>query len=210
MLSVFSVIFSFITSPGISGNLQAHLQQPPLHSLPHFFLCHMCTFLAAPTICEWYSILVVEKKKIFFKNSIFTSYCLDICIFHLWWVCLKIHDSDIKKSACNAGDPGSMTWLGRFPGERNGNPLQQSCLENSMDRGAWWATVHGCQRFGCDWPTNTLTCTCIWNFLDGPMVGTPCLPLHGALVRSLVRELGFCLLRGTNKKKQSKKYIHTH
>ena len=96
VVSVLSDFFSFITCPGISGNLQAHLQQPPLHSLPYFFLCHMCTFLAAPSIYEWYSILVVEKKKIFFKNSIFTSYCLDICIFHLWWVCLKIHDSDIK------------------------------------------------------------------------------------------------------------------
>ena len=47
--------------------------------------------------------------------------------------------SDDKESACNAGDPGS----GRFPGEWNDNPLQYSCLENSMDRGAWWAKVHG-------------------------------------------------------------------
>ena len=42
-----------------------------------------------------------------------------------------------------AGDPGSITGWGRSPGEGNGNPLQYSCLENSMDRGAWWATVHG-------------------------------------------------------------------
>ena len=46
-------------------------------------------------------------------------------------------------SACNAGDPGSIPGLGRSPGEGNGNPLQYSCLENPMDRGAWWATVHG-------------------------------------------------------------------
>ena len=45
-------------------------------------------------------------------------------------------------SACNAGDPGSIPELGRSPGEGNGNPLQYSCLENPMDRGAWWATVH--------------------------------------------------------------------
>ena len=51
--------------------------------------------------------------------------------------------SDSKKSACNAGDLGSVPELGRSPGELNGNPLQYSCLENSMDRGAWWATVHG-------------------------------------------------------------------
>ena len=51
--------------------------------------------------------------------------------------------SDGKVSACNAGDPGSIPGLGRSPGEGNGNPLQYSCLENSMNGGAWWATVHG-------------------------------------------------------------------
>ena len=45
--------------------------------------------------------------------------------------------SDGKASACNAGDLGSIPELGRSPGEGNGNPLQYSCLENSMDRGAW-------------------------------------------------------------------------
>ena len=51
-----------------------------------------------------------------------------------------------KESACNAGDTrdlGSIPGLGRSPGGRYGNPLQYSCLENPMDRGAWWATVHG-------------------------------------------------------------------
>ena len=51
--------------------------------------------------------------------------------------------SDDKESAYNAGDPGSIPGLGRSPGEGNGNLLQYSCLEKSMDRGAWWATVHG-------------------------------------------------------------------
>ena len=51
--------------------------------------------------------------------------------------------SDVKESACNAGDPGSITGSGRSPGEGNGNPLQYSCLQNFMNRGAWWATVHG-------------------------------------------------------------------
>ena len=45
--------------------------------------------------------------------------------------------SEGKASACNAGDPGSIPGLGRSPGEGNGNPLQYSCLENPMDRGAW-------------------------------------------------------------------------
>ena len=50
--------------------------------------------------------------------------------------------SDGKESACNTRDPGLIPRLGRSPGEGNGNPLQDSCLENSMDRGAWQATDH--------------------------------------------------------------------
>ena len=48
-----------------------------------------------------------------------------------------------KKSTCNEEDLGSIPGLGRSPGEGNGYPPQYSGLENSMDRGAWWATVHG-------------------------------------------------------------------
>jgi len=51
--------------------------------------------------------------------------------------------SEVKASACNVGDLGSIPGLGRSPGEGNGNPLQYSCLVNPMDGGAWWATVHG-------------------------------------------------------------------
>ena len=62
--------------------------------------------------------------------------------------------SEGKASACNAGDQGLIPGLGRSPGKGNGNPLQYSCLENPMDRGAWQATVHG-RRVGHDWATNT-------------------------------------------------------
>ena len=51
--------------------------------------------------------------------------------------------SDGKEYACSAGDLGSIPGSGRSPGEGNGNPLQYSCLENSIDRGAQQATVHG-------------------------------------------------------------------
>ena len=51
--------------------------------------------------------------------------------------------SDSRASTCNAGDPGSILGLGRSPGEGNGNPFPSSCLENSMNRGAWQAAVHG-------------------------------------------------------------------
>ena len=57
-----------------------------------------------------------------------------------------IHSSVSKDSACNAGDPSLIPGSGRSPGEGNGNPLQYSCLENPMDKGAWQATVHGSQE----------------------------------------------------------------
>ena len=62
---------------------------------------------------------------------------------HDWSDLAVAGSSDHKESACNAGDPGLIPGLGRSPGERNGNPLQYSCLENPMDRGAWRAIAHG-------------------------------------------------------------------
>ena len=60
--------------------------------------------------------------------------------------------SDGKESTCNAGDLDSIPGLGRYPGEGNGYPFLYSCLENSMDRGAWRATQSmGSQRVGHDW-----------------------------------------------------------
>ena len=53
------------------------------------------------------------------------------------------HSSVDKESACSAGDLGSIPGSGRSPGEGHGNPLQRSCLESPIDRGAWRATVHG-------------------------------------------------------------------
>ena len=79
---------------------------------------------------------------------------LENCKIHIWlilcvfWtalarhtdVCIQIYS---KESACNSGDLGLIPGSGRSPGEGKGNPLQYSCLENPMDRGAWQATVHG-------------------------------------------------------------------
>ena len=66
--------------------------------------------------------------------------------------------SDGKESACRTGNLGLIAELGRSPGQGNGNPLQYSCLENSMDREAWWATFHGVtesQTRLSDWHTHT-------------------------------------------------------
>ena len=67
----------------------------------------------------------------------------DIGIIPISLVLGFLGDSDSKASACNVGDTGSIPVLERSPGEGNSNPLQYSCLENPMDRGAWQATVHG-------------------------------------------------------------------
>ena len=70
----------------------------------------------------------------------------DVCIITADLHCCMAETpggSEVKESACNAGDLGSILGSGRSPGEGNGNPLQYSCLENPMDGGAWWATVHG-------------------------------------------------------------------
>ena len=72
--------------------------------------------------------------------------CIAGRFFTIWalvqWIKGFPGGSEVKTSACNAGDLGLIPGLGRSPGERNGNPLQYSCLENPMDGGAWWATVH--------------------------------------------------------------------
>ena len=56
----------------------------------------------------------------------------------------------VKNPPANAGDADSVPGSGRSPGGEHGNPLQYSCQDNPMDRGAWWATVHGPRRVGHD------------------------------------------------------------
>ena len=88
------------------------------------------------------------------------------------WLCRKgfLGGSEVKVSACNAGDLGSIPGSGRSPGEGNDNPLQYSCLENPMDRGAWWATVHRVakSRTWLRWKTNH------WWPRDGNWIVTDC------------------------------------
>ena len=71
------------------------------------------------------------------------------CVDHnkLWKILQEMRISDhLKVSAWNAGDPDSIPGSGRSPGEGNDNPLQYSCLENPMEGGARWATVHGVSK----------------------------------------------------------------
>ena len=84
------------------------------------------------------------------RGSAFTKDFLEVAYststFYLQFYCLWGFPGSLDgkaSNAYNAGDLGLIPGLGRSPGEGNGNPLQYSCLENPMDQGAWWATVHG-------------------------------------------------------------------
>ena len=84
---------------------------------------------------EWWH--TPSSKSFFLSDTSPQSFWLNLCLYVglPWWL-------SSKESSCNAGNPGSIPRWGRFPGGRHGIPLQYSCLENPMDRGAWRATVH--------------------------------------------------------------------
>ena len=83
-----------------------------------------------------------ENNNAAWSKSVPTSYIHKL-LEHFWDL---PGDLDGKESACSGGNRGSTTGLGISPGVGNGNPLQYSCLENPMDRGAWQAAVHGVAR----------------------------------------------------------------
>ena len=98
----------------------------------------------------------VEKKWLRKVSTIW----LKIYIYKHMYIHRKFpHSSVGKESAWNTGDPGSIPGWERSPGEGNGNPLPYSCLENPMDRGAWWATVHVVARVGHNLVTKPPPCT---------------------------------------------------
>ena len=96
----------------------------------HFIYCFFGRFLFLNTI----PIIVLLKTVTKLHGWIFKTLSISFPCFP--------GGSEVKASARNAGDLGLIPGSGRSPGEGNGNPLQYSCLENPMDGGAWWATVH--------------------------------------------------------------------
>ena len=89
-------------------------------------------------VVRWMNLKPVTQSEV--SQAEKNKYCI---LMHFW----GFSQSSVgKSSACNAADPGLIPGSGRSPGEGNGNPLQYSCLENPMDRGAWWATVHRTSR----------------------------------------------------------------
>ena len=123
--------------------------------------------------CKW---TIIRLKKILYRQRpllllsfplcSYTTGCFNSCFISSasrayclaggpWILRASLVGQTHKESLCNAGDPDSIPGQGRFPGERNDNPLPYSCLENSMGIGAWWATVTGLQRSRHDWMSDT-------------------------------------------------------
>ena len=91
----------------------------------------------------------------------------------------------IKEFICNAGDTGSIPGWERYPGAGNGNPLQYFCLANPMDRGTWWATVHGFTRVAHDLATkhrHTHTHTGLTSY-NGNRLGKKNNPTRGYVIQ---------------------------
>ena len=103
-----------------------------------------------------------------FWNTLSIFNCLKV-FFYLGFPC----GSDSKESACNVGDPGLITGSRRLPGGAYDNPLQYSCLENPMDRGAWRSTFHGSQRVRHNWATNAFSSHKNWTIDSCNSVNEP-------------------------------------
>ena len=93
--------------------------------------------------------MLLSRGMMMWPNNCFRWVARAMSLAHFNWASLAIPSgrwrcsSDGKESTCNAGDLGSIPGSGRSSREGHGNLLQYSCLENPMDRGTWWATVHG-------------------------------------------------------------------
>ena len=112
---------------------------------PSLLDAHLC---ADPSVLHSFPSLTISPSNFYSYLPILANLS---STHHFWVLALQLQNPlpllswlSGKASACNAGDAaGSISGLGRSPGEWHGNPLQYSCQENPMDRGAWWATVHG-------------------------------------------------------------------
>ena len=126
------------------GNHQWHMGPCPFSSQVSFFFLSFSFSYFLPYFI------------VFPILSLSSHVLIAFCSNRNWWG-YRGGGSDAKESACNAGGLGLIPGSGRSLGEGNGNPLQHSCLENSMGRGAWQVTVHGVARVRHKWATNTNT-----------------------------------------------------
>ena len=161
---------------------------------------------------KWYLIVVWvciflmtnDAEHFFMSLLVICIFFLEKCLLrsftHLKIICLFIIElseffifsryksltKNDQEFACNAGDPGLIPDSGRFPGEGSGNPLQYSCLENSMDRGAWWASPWGQKKPDTtEWLTLSLSLASIFSH--------PLLPSNVSVPNSWTFRLGLGL-----------------
>ena len=115
----------------------------------HFYLCGISFSIPSYSVCMCLYVWSGSLADSVYMGLVFVS-IQPVCVFWLEHL-IHFHSraslvAQVKASSCNAGDLGLIPGLGRCTGEGNGNPLQYSCLENPMDREAWWATVHGAAK----------------------------------------------------------------
>ena len=113
----------------------AQTQELSLEQRSESHVCHL-------QLCDLEKVAYTSCAFSFFISKMGMSLCHDLIKSIKWGTCFP-GGSVVKNLLLNVGEVGSIPRSGRSPGGRNGNPLQNSCLENSMDRGAWWVTVHG-------------------------------------------------------------------
>ena len=110
-------------------------------------------------LCYDISLALLKTYPLWWSHSSLISLrcvCETLCFWETHYTQPIFPSSSVgKESGCNAGDLGSIPGTGRSPGEGNGSPLQYSCLENPMDRGAWQATVQGVAGVGHDLVTKS-------------------------------------------------------
>ena len=99
------------------------------------YVYHFANTICLNFITKFYKTLSIIPIK-FTNKDVWYCQMRGMILGLLWWL-------SSKESPVNAGDTSSIPGSGRSPGEINGNLLQYTCLENPLDRGAWWATVHG-------------------------------------------------------------------
>ena len=133
-----------------------------LPSISHRILSTHSSLASEHTLCSIkyrHSSCISANGRTNWAVAVLVYYCLipeEMCssqdsftFLHILWndylppAIIPSYGSDGKESACSGGDLGSVPRSGRSPGERKSYPFQYSCLRNSMDREAWWATVHG-------------------------------------------------------------------
>ena len=136
---IFIQMFSFLSSPFLFLLLQFHVPVD-CHMFSHSSVM-LCPFLKLLSLCVSFWLISIVMS---LNSFIFPYIISNLCYFYPVWV-FPI-DSVVKNPLTNAGDAGSIPGSGRPPGGGNGNPLQYSWLGNPVDRGAWWATVHGVSK----------------------------------------------------------------